>query len=579
MNLFKLSSLLIIICGLSNAFAVTGRGHFKQLRKKLAQSQQTPFQTRTVHGVTRTVKPIRRTTAELMQNAPHSIPKIRIGQTPPCPLPGCMSPITTFNTANYGETGQYGPSADGAVGTTQFFLASKGDARTIDKVTLLPDGVLNLSHDRFFSSISNGGFTADPNILFDAPTQRWFLACDGNTNLLLAYSDGLSEGAITSSTVWTFLVVDTVFDPGFEFAGDPLLLPAFFDYATLGVDNFSVLVAADVLNPNPVYFSSAAYLIDKTTLDNTAVTITSFLNLVDQTDFSGPISLQGAQNFDTNIQSSMFIGINALDFLQGFSLNTQTGKGQVLISTVNYTNQTPTSFTTQSVPVNPFIEGIPSPALGTPATHMVDGVTTLRPSASHIRYQTLYSCTYIGVDNMGTSTEGLTVVTRNGIRFWSFITEFPNQPPGVMEGTIFTSSLTNDFDQIHFLTPSIMTNCPNGCPTSTDMLPQVLIGSTTCGTNAFLNATINQVTFTGPFTPPIISDPCIFTSSKTRYYATEDWEFSFKGRNVARWGDHTRITPDPTDNLTFYTCCLFCEDTDKWGSITGVLRLPPPAAA
>ncbi len=577
MNLFRFSSLLII-CGLSSAFAVTGRGHFELLRKKLAQQSQAPFQTRTIRGVKRTLKPLRMTTAQLMQQAPQlvNIPNLRLGQTPPCPLPGCMSPITVFNDANYGETGQYGPSADGCVGTTQFILGSKGRIRSFSKATLEPDGVLNLSHDRFFSSISNGGFTADPNILFDAMTNRWFLCCDGNTNLLLAYSDGLNGGSVTSSTVWTFVVVDTVLNPGFEFASNPLLLPAFFDYSTLGVDEISVLIGVDVLNPNPEYFSSAAYTIDKTTLDTDAPAIVEFLNLVDQTTFSGPVSLQGAQNFDTGIQSSMFIGINALDFLQGFSLNPQTDRGQVLISTVNYTGTTAISFTTQSIPVLPFIKGIPSPALGTPPSHMVYGVTSMRPSASHIRYQTLYSCTYIGVDNQGTSTEGVTMVTRNGIRFWTFITEFPNQPPGVIEGTIFTASLTNDFGQIHYLTPSIMTNCPNGCPASTSTLPQILIASTTCGANAFLNATINQVTITNSLTQPvIISDPCIFTSSTFPYYAQEDWEFS----PFARWGDHTRTSLDPADNLTFYACCLFCEDTNKWGSVTGVLQLPPPPAA
>ena len=514
--------------------------------KKPKAQLSSSTQLKTVQGVRHSVQPVQMTTAQIMQRASLP-PQSTLSQ--PMEVTCCgLTNIRVFTSRlplfDYQDTGQYGPSADGCVGTTQFILGSKGRIRSFSKATMEADGVLNISHDRFFSTISNGGFTADPNILFDAPTNRWFLFCDGNTNLLLAYSDGTNNGTITATTVWNFVTVDTVTSSGFDFSSDPLLLPAFFDYTTLGVDNTSVLCAADVLNTDPDFFSSAAYAINKDSLGTNSVEIIAFRNLVDEATFFGPASIQGAQNFDIS-PFSYFISINALDLIQGFSdINNQ---GKLLLSTVTYQDGSAT-LSTQIVPVGPYVAGIPTPILGTPAFHMVDGVTTLRPAAAHIRKGKLYTCTYVGVDNQGNSTRQ-TTITRNAVRFWAIN---PSTAVELFEGTIFAQSFSNDFSQRSYLTPSLMTN----------PLEQILVGSTTCGAFEFLNAAITQVIPpSGGQEVPSIQPTCLFTNSGSSYYATEDWEFS----PFARWGDHTRTSPDPSDN-SWWSSQLFCSSKDTWGA-------------
>ncbi len=447
----------------------------------------------------------------------------------------------SFLSFDFQESGQYGPSSDGSVGSEQYILGTKGRIRSFSKSTGEIDGVLNISHDHFFSSISNGRYTADPNIIFDPLSQRWFLAATApGSGILLAMSDG---DPITAQTIWSFITVDTPTDPGFEFF--PLL--AGFDYTTLGVDNNAVLCAADISNVDASYASSAVYVLPKESLlSGGPVEIFGFRNLVDQNTLQGPYGNQGAQNFDSNPQFSYFAASDAFDFLVlGVSQ-------QILLGTVSYTSEGPMlSLPFSSIQFEtPYIDAIPSPVLGTPPFHMVLGNTSPHLSATHIRNNTLWTCTYIGVDNTGASNPSINP-TRNGVRYWS-IDLSGSTPVVTVDGTLFAASPTNDFNQRHFLTPSIMTNA-NG---------QVVIGATTCGANEFLNASVTQV-ING-----VAATPFLYTQSSSNYFAQEDWEFT----PFARWGDHSRTSPDPSDN-TFWTCQLWCPATNAWGGQVAHVQL------
>ena len=342
----------------------------------------------------------------------------------------------------------------------------------------------------------------------------------------------MSDGdPITADTVWTFITVDTPNDPEFEFYP----VPAIFDYTNLGVDAHAVLCSVDVFNNNPFYISSAAYVIPKKSLlSGGPVEIHGFRNLVDQATLNGPFSTQGVQNFDPNPQFSYFAANNLIDFLIGFS-------EQFLLGTVTYTPE-PVLSPFVSIPVNPYIDTIPSPVLGTPDTHMVDGDTSPRLIAAHIRNNVLWIGTYIGVDNTGAST-ATTTPTRNAVRYWA-VDLLGSTPIVTVDGTLFAASPTNDYNQRHFLTPSIMTN----------PLGQVIIGATTCGANEYLNASVTQVV------DGVAQTPVLYTQSSSNYYAQEDWEFA----PFARWGDHTRTSPDPIDN-TIWTCQLMCPAINAWG--------------
>ena len=268
--------------------------------------------------------------------------------------------VAPFTVAAYSETGQYGPSADAGVGTTQVTLGSKGRIRTMLKATGQIDNVLNISYDRFFSAINLGTFTADPNIIYDSRSQRWFLFCNASPFLLLAMSDGADNGNITSQTVWSFFIIDSVLTP----QGKPN--PTFdavlgeFDYPTLGLDQNNVYCATNVYDlTNPAYTSSAVYAIPKSSLfAGGKLTIYSFRNLINQQTMNGPFTPQPALNFDTNPLAGYFVSLNQSNVAAN---NMQ----QLLLSTLTITSGAAT-LSTQSIAVNQFVSPIFDPGTRIP---------------------------------------------------------------------------------------------------------------------------------------------------------------------------------------------------------------------
>ena len=434
--------------------------------------------------------------------------------------------LNHFTLADYSETGQYGPSADASVGSTQVILGSKGRIRSFLKDGTL-DTVLNISHDRFFSTVTQGGFTADPNILFDTLSNRWFLACNGAfPNLVVAVS---SDDPITTTTVWSFYIIDSVNNPGFD---TPF---PFFDYCTLGMDDHAIYLGVNVYDAsNPDYLSSAAYVVLKDALlTGSPATIFAFRNLVNQQTLNGPFTLQPAQNFDPQATKGSFVSLNLFDVNRGNS-------NQLLLNTVTFTPSGATFSAPLSIPVTPYVNPFFASALGTPMPLFDPGV---RLCPAHIRDGILRVVHEIGVDNTGTSTPAITV-TRNGSRFYAIDITQP-APTVINQGTIFQPSPTNDTNQRSFITPSIMSNA----------IGQVIVGATTCGTQERLNATITQIVNGVPDTP------VTYTRSTTDYFGTEDWEFDPNNR----WGDHTRICIDPSDS-TFWAAQLWCSAKNTWAS-------------
>lgn len=503
-------------------------------QKKKSTNTQRAFSIKPMPGTrVHTSPPIRITTAALMQHvsSQNGVSEIikRAVEKPSSII------VNQFTAADYSETGQYGPSADAGVGSTQVILGSKGRIRSFNKSTGAIDTILNLAHDRFFSSVSQGNFTADPNIILDTTStpNKWLLFCNVLDRILLAVSDG---DPITTNTVWSFYVVDsTTPNPGFN-----AVLP-YFDYTTLGVDEKAIYCAANIYDlTNENYLSSAAYVILKNSLTTTPA-IYAFRNLINQTTYNGPFTLQGAQNFDTTSTKGYFISEN---YANVFANNSQ----ELLLNTVTFVNSVPMLSAPQSIPVDPFVSPLYSPALGTPTPLFDPGV---RLCPAHIRDDILRVVHEIGVDNTGTSTPS-TTITRNGARFYAI--DLTQSPPAVIEqGTVFQPSATNDINERFFIVPSIMSNKSG----------QVLIAATTCGTKEHLNMSITQIINGIPQTPVFV------TASTTNYFATEDWEFN----PFARWGDHTRTSIDP-DNITFWPAGLWCSATNIWASQIAQVVLP-----
>lgn len=484
-----------------------------------------------------TTKPVFRNTTQIMQGEVASPLPIKAPQASPTVVPGIPLVVQHFTVADYQETGQYGPSAESSVGSTQLLVASKGRIRSFSKTGIL-DNVLNLTHDSFFSPITRGGFTADPNVIFHPEWKQWIILGNAflSSSLVLAISDG---DPITPQTIWSFYIVDQVSNPGFS-------PTAFFDYPTLGVDSQSVYCAANIIDAND-FFSSAAYVIPRSSLlSKTSSTIYAFRNLGTQNADLRPFTLQPAENFDTNSTVGYFASIDWNEALTNVANN-------ILINRTTFgVNGIPTLSDTISVPVNSFVQPLIVNVLGTPQSHPIAPVVGFRLSPAHIRNNRLWLVANISVDNKGNSDGPPCIppngsITRNAARFIQIDITKLNTPGAVVsQGTLFQATPTNDLGERSFLTPAIMSNAQG----------KVLIAATTCGEKERLNAAVAQLINNNTD----VGKPVLYTASTSNYNATEDWEFV----PFARWGDHTRISPDPEDPAAFWTSQQWCSQENTW---------------
>lgn len=508
------------------------------------------------------VTPVRRSTAQIMQGQVPG-PLTPLPLTPPASGRRGMPTIANhFTVADYQETGQYGPSGESSVGSTQLLVASKGRIRSFLKDGRI-DNVLNLSHDSFFSPISLGGFTADPNVIFHPIWNRWIIFADTilTPSLLLAVSD---SDPITPATVWSFYVVDTLSNLT---PISPFTPSTFFDYTTLGADAQAVYCAANILDYNnpTIFVSAAAYAIPKSSLQPTATTATVYawrplVNLGPNN--LSPFTFQPALNFDEEPQAGYFPcpaagyfpSIDLADATAGFGT-------KFLVNTVTFNDGgAPTLSDPFEVPVLPYALPLTVTALGTPATHTISPAASFRLAPAHVRDNRLWLVNNIGVDNIGVSSlpalpPPAGEITRDAARFTQIdVTKICTTPADavVSQGTLFQKSATNVLGEKSYLTPSIMSNA-NG---------DVLIAATVCSATRYLDAVVAQLIKNNT----AVGLPVIYTASMSDYYATEDWEFRYTttGPIYARWGDHTRVSPDPEDPSAFWTAQQWCSDTNTW---------------
>jgi hypothetical protein len=461
-------------------------------------------------------------------------------------IPGTPTINNHFTVANYQETGQYGPSGESSTGSTQILVASKGRIRSFLKDGRI-DNVLNLTHDAFFSPISLGGFTADPNVIFHPQWKQWIIfgITALHPSLVLAISD---SDPITPDTVWSFYVVDTTSNEGFSAS-------AFFDYATLGADERAIYLGANILDFNgsiedkSFFISAAAYAIPRFPCGAVAdIFAWRDLRNIGRCRNCSPFTFQPALNFDSNPEAGVFVSNNLQDALEGFS-------ERFLVNLVTFDEQdVPTLSDSIEIPVEPYASPFSVSALGTPDTHMVQPVAGFRLAPTHIRNNRLWLVSNIGVNNEGVSEEPVAIpprgsITRDAARFVQIDVnkiETDRNHAVVSEGTLFEATSTNALGARSFLTPAIMSNSEG----------KVIIGATTVAADERLNAAVAQLTNNNT----AVGAPVLYTNSTSDYYATEDWEFN----PFARWGDHTRISPDPEDPTVLWTAQQWVSDTNTW---------------
>ena len=345
-----------------------------------------------------TVTPVKRTSAQIMQG---QVPAPIAPQTLPTPGTGTPGvPIVTnhFTVADYQETGQYGPSGESSVGSKQILVACKGRVRTFLKDGRI-DNILNLSHDSFFSPITQGGFTADPNVIFHPIWKQWIVFADSFLpgSLVLAISD---SDPITPATVWSFYLVDTVTNT--DALGNPVFSPSsFFDYSTVGADANAIYCAGNILDYNKPsnFVSAAAYVIPKSSLTATGpATIyawRSLTNLGPNGDIT-PYTFQPALNFNAVPDAGYFPSIDLSDAIAGAS-------SRYIVNKVTFGEDGVPAFSDPiEVPVAQYVlplNLLPKSAIGTPESHSISPVASFRLAPTHIRNNSLWLVNNIAVDN------------------------------------------------------------------------------------------------------------------------------------------------------------------------------------
>lgn len=423
----------------------------------------------------------------------------------------------------------------GAIGPKQFLLAMDQLVKSFNKLTGFADNNLNININFFFDSVRGNKAVVNPRLRYDRFVDRWYISAINldisslNNNILLAVSD---SGVITSATAWSFYAIK----PG-----------NFVIQGTLAVDKNALYLGGQFFES----FTSPAkelkpklLVVNKAKLLQGTLFITKFSNLV-ETEVS-----QGSDNLDTNATLGYTISMSNI----GFNLL------EIRIIT-NPGSSNPANPPTISNFINIPIATIAKPIL---VNHKGNNSPTMgklfqfdqRLANAVIRNNKMWTVQCIGLNNLGTSTG---TITRNGIRWYQIdLTNFSTMTRVPASATLFTKSATNDVNQLNYWVPSIM-NSGQG---------NILIGCTTAGTNAFVNALAAVRLITDPASTFRLLP---YTNSTTAYNPST---LSSSGRP---WGIWSQTSLDPCDNMTMWTVQEYCSNPNVAGIRVVSVLAPLPA--
>lgn len=469
-------------------------------------------------------------------------PALQRPSTPSEPL-APQTPGTSFTAATLADANAFPPDSMGAVGPTQYLLCINGRIRVFDKTTGTL-GSLNTSTNTFFQSVRNGSGTSDPRVRFDRLSNRWFvliITVSTPNRVLLAVSD---TATITATTVWTFFFFqqNLVSPPG-----DNNCLS---DYPTLGIDANALYIGVNQFCGSPLtYNGTAAFVVRKSSvLSSGPIVVTAFRNLTGTPSGPGLYTPQGVDNYDPTATEGYFVGVDNASF------------GTLVVRRVIDPGGTP------SLSANSFLT-VPATAFPLTVRHQgnlngtngqLDGLDD-RLFAAHLRNGRLWTAQNIGVDNTGVANGGTR--TRNAAR-WYEISNLNNPAPTLVQaGTLYTSTITNTFDERNYWIPSVMVSGQG----------HMALGSSIAGTAEFANAATAGRLASDPL--GTLQAPVALTNSSTAYNPPSDPGDS-GGR---RWGDYSYTSLDPCDDMTMWTVQEFCDATNSYGVRVVKLLAPPPA--
>jgi hypothetical protein len=465
------------------------------------------------------------------------------------------------------ETGGFPPDTNGAVGPTQFFVATNGRLRTFNKTTGVADGVLNSSTNVFFNSVTTPPtagevvFTATPNVRYDRLSGRWFVAMvdrviNGTTGantranrVLLAMTDAASAGVISAATVWTF----------YQFQGDANLVTL---DTSLGVDASALYLGARIFTIAGAYSSSRGFVIPKAPLlAGSMPTVWNFPGLVATSTSAGPRFPRAVDNYDPDN-----VGAGALGYFIGTD-NVTFNTLQIRRVTNPGSVGPPPTISGNLTLVTPLTTRAPVlvPHLGNTGGSggRLDAADD-RLYAAHLRDGRLWTAHHIGVNNTGVA--GATN-NRNAVR-WYELQNLDGTPSLVQSGTLWDNNATNDSNQRNYWFPTIMVTGQG----------HAALACSTAGTNERINAfttgrLLGDTLGTMRDGPGGSALPG-YTASSFPYNPPAD-----PGGPSRRWGEYSYTSLDPLDDMTMWTIQEYCNGSNTYGCRAVKLIAPPPPAS
>ncbi len=391
--------------------------------------------------------------------------------------------------------------------------------------------VVNVDLNTFFSNPSLGiSGISDPHVRYDRFSGRWFIvAIDVNHR-----TNNYACVAVSKSSVITQNSDFNIYY--FNVSGTGGSSRDFFDYPTLGIDKFSLYIGGNMFANQSTYSGSTMWVVDKASILNGSMTVTSFPNKTTHTDMYTP---QGVHNDDPNATEGYFIGAS------------QTYYSKLVIRRVSYSGSTPTLSVDLNLTTQSMYSPKTVPTLGGTA---IDG-NDRRLCAAMIKKNKISEQANMWVAQgtlLNSSGVGGSGGDRDGA-LWLEIGNLTGTPTILQSATLYDGVNSSSSKAENYIYPTIAMNGQGNS----------LMGFTSAGASKYAQAaTAQRFRTDAPATFHSAND---FTNTTSTYNP---------GAN--RWGDYTQTVVDPTDDMTMWTFSEYVPVNNAWGVRAAQFLAPPP---
>ena len=455
-------------------------------------------------------------------NVPKTAPAPRIAQT------------TGVNfQASSSSSGPWPPDTMGDVGPSQILVCLNNQFVSFNK-NGVADGALNVTPNNFFTSVGGTTYgTSDPRVRYDRLSQRWFITIitvNTPNYVLIAVSSGPQVTSTSSFTFYRFQhdLVGTTPNPD---------TGGFADYDTLGVDANALYIGANIFNAaGTIWLGSTGYVVNKANLLAGTLTVTAFRQM-GTGSVSGPSAPQGVHNDDPAATEGYFIGRDSRYY------------SELSVRRITNPGGTPSISANMTVTVSPTVASLGGvPCLG--STSPLDDVDD-RLFCANMHNGRLWTVHNIQVNSSGAASSS---GGRDGAR-WYELKNMTTTPVTNQSGTVFSSASSNP---TNYFIPTIAVSGQG----------HALLSCTVAGANEHAEIAVTSrlaTDTTGTMQTPVV----LVTSSSTYNVGLQNGAY--------RWGDYSRVTVDPNDDMTFWTFQEYCSASNTYAVRVIQLRAPLPA--